>query len=107
MSPVSFPMFYNLADDEVGAGDIIFVCIFLLIVVFAAAYAVIWLRRRLWSQEDADLPSMGFSLGDLKQLHRQGKITDQEFQTARDKVVAAAQATAQRQAAKQTPPKAR
>lgn len=100
-------MFYNLADDEVGAGDIIFVCIFLLIVVLAAAYAVIWLRRRLWSQEDADLPSTGFSLGDLKQLHRQGKITDQEFQTARDKVVAAAQATAQRQAAKQTPPKAR
>jgi hypothetical protein len=107
MPPISFSLLHNLADDETGAGDVIFVCIFLLIVVLAAAYAVIWLRRRLWSQEDADLPSTGFSLGDLKQLHRQGKITDQEFQTAREKVVAAAHATAQRQATKPTPPKAR
>jgi hypothetical protein len=103
MSPLNYSLLHNLADDETGAGDIIFVCIFLLIVVLAAAYAVIWLRRRLWSQEDAEAPSTGFSLGDLKQLHRQGKITEQEFQTARAKVVA----TAQRQAAKQPPPKAR
>jgi hypothetical protein len=106
-APSLLPLCQYLADDEAGAGDIIFVCIFLLIVVLAAAYAVMWLRKRIWSHDDFETPVTGFTLGDLKQLHRQGKITDQEFQTAREKVVAAAQAAAQRQTAKPTPPKAR
>jgi hypothetical protein len=93
----------NLADDDTGAGDIIFVCVFLLIVVLAAAYGVMWLRKRLWSQDDLDMPAAGFTLGDLKQLHRAGKITDQEFQFAKDKVLAAAQAASARDAARQTP----
>jgi hypothetical protein len=99
---------FNLADDDdAGAGGVIFVCVFLLIVVLAAAYGVMWLRKRLWSSDDGDLPAAGFTLGDLKQLHRVGKITDQEFQVARDKVMLAAHAAAERESAKQTPPSAR
>ncbi|MGD0461245.1 MAG: SHOCT domain-containing protein [Tepidisphaeraceae bacterium] len=97
----------NLADGDSSASGVVFVCVFLLIIVLAAAYGVIWARRRLWSTEDYDLPATGFTLGDLKQLHRAGKITDQEFQIAREKVLAAAQATAERESAKQTPPSAR
>jgi hypothetical protein len=95
----------NLADaDPVG---IVFACVFLLIVVLAGAYFVIWLRRRMWSSDDFDVPTTGFTLGDLRQLHRDGMITDAEFQHARDKVVAAAQKAAQKDsrgdAAKQPP----
>ncbi|MGD0540971.1 MAG: hypothetical protein ABSB33_05595 [Tepidisphaeraceae bacterium] len=97
----------NLADGDDSASGLVFVCVFLLIMVIVATYAVMWLRKRLWGPEDADLPATGFTLGDLKQLHREGKLTDQEFQLARDKVVAAAQAAAKRESAKQTPPSAR
>lgn len=97
----------NLADGDNSASGLVFVCVFLLIVVIAAAYAVIWLRKHLWGPQDADLPATGFTLGDLKQLHRAGKLTDQEFQIAHDKVLAAAQAAAKRESAKQTPPSAR
>jgi hypothetical protein len=97
----------NLADSDTGPGDIILVCVLLLIVVLAAAYGVMWLRKRLWSDEDVELPAAGFTLGDLKQLHKSGKITDEEFQVARNKVLAAAKAAAERTAARQTPPTAR
>jgi len=97
----------NLADDDAGTGGVVFVCVFLLIVVLAAAYAVMWLRKRLWSSDDFDMPAAGFTLGDLKQLHRAGKITDQEFQVARDKVLLAAHAAAERESDKLPPPSAR
>lgn len=88
----------NLADaDPVG---VVFACIFLLIVVLAGAYAVTWLRKRLWGMDDSDVPAMGFTLGDLRQLHREGKISDSEFERAREKVVAAAQRVAEKDAAK-------
>jgi len=90
-----------LADaDPIG---IVLACIFLLIVAGAGAYVVIWLRKRLWGSDSADEPGAGFTLGDLRQLHRAGKISDAEFQHVRDKVVSAAQRAAQRQPPKQPP----
>jgi hypothetical protein len=47
-------------------------------------------RFKRWMNEP-DAPSAGgFSFSDLRELHRQGKITDQEFETARLKMVASA-----------------
>ncbi|HEX4054611.1 MAG TPA: hypothetical protein VHX86_10135 [Tepidisphaeraceae bacterium] len=91
----------NLADSD--PLSIVFACILLLIVVLAGAYLVMWLRKRLWGLYDSDIPAMGFTLGDLRQLHRAGKISDAEFQHARDKVVAAAQRAAEKDAVKKPP----
>jgi hypothetical protein len=33
-------------------------------------------------------PTIGFSLADLRELHRTGKISDQEFERARGKMAA-------------------
>jgi hypothetical protein len=47
-------------------------------------------RFKRWMNEfDTPAPT-GFSFSDLRELHRQGKITSQEFETARQKMTAAA-----------------
>ena len=87
-----------LADDD-DPFSIFFACIFLLIIVAGGAYAVIWLRRRYWgSEEDEGVPSVGFTLGDLRQLHKSGRLSEEEFQRAKEKIVAAARRAAEREA---------
>lgn len=62
------------------------VLIGLLLVAF---YAYTLLTR--WMKSD-DVPAAGrgFSLSDMRELHRTGKMSDEEFETARARLVAAA-----------------
>jgi hypothetical protein len=94
------PMF--LADDD--PFGIVIACFFLLVLVVGGAYAVLWLRKRLWATpEDEAVSGVGFTLGDLRQLHKSGQISEEEFAKAKEKIVAAARRAAERDAA---PPKA-
>jgi len=71
--------------------DIFLACFFLLIFVLAGFYAVYWLRKRIWGVDDSARPSLGFTIGDLRDLHRTGKLTDEEFQKAKQKIVTSLQ----------------
>ena len=52
-----------------------------------AGFALVsWLKRRL-HQPDEQV-SMGFSLADLRDLHRKGQISTEEYDRARAKLVA-------------------
>ena len=74
-----------------------------LIVLFAA---VAWLRK--WSRRPDESLGTGFTLADLRQLHRSGQMTDEEFERAKAKIIQSAQAAAQRlNPTKPTPPKDR
>jgi hypothetical protein len=65
-----------------------------LIVLILVAFFVV-MRMRAWLQQDDDAPvGIGFSLSDLRQLHRAGKMTDEEYEKAREKIVGAAKAMA-------------
>jgi hypothetical protein len=61
----------------------------LIALIVAAFFGVMYLRR--WLQEE-DIPSggIGFTLSDLKQLHREGKMTTEEFEKAREKMMTGA-----------------
>jgi hypothetical protein len=88
----------SLADDDDPSG-VVFACVFLLIIVVGGAYAVIWLRRRYWGKDDdMGVGQMGFTLGDLRHLHKSGQISKEEFDKAKEKVVAAAKRAAEREA---------
>ena len=41
-----------------------------------------WLR-----DDDAPVSPIGFTLSDLRQLHKQGQMTDEEFERAKAKIV--------------------
>jgi hypothetical protein len=63
----------------------------LIVFLIGAFMAVMWLRR--WIKED-DVPAgkIGFSLTDLRELHRRGEMSDEEFERARAKMTASAKA---------------
>ena len=54
-------------------------------------------RLRAWVKgSDEESPPIGFTLSDLRRLHREGKMTDEEFERARSQMVASAKAQADR-----------
>ncbi len=65
-------------------------------VLIAAAMAAFvgysYLRR--WMRSSDAAPARGFTLADLRDLHRQGKMTDAEYGAARDQIVGAAKRVA-------------
>jgi hypothetical protein len=63
-----------------------------ILILFLAAS---WVRR--WAKQ-ADEPSgAGFTLGDLRALHRSGKMSTEEYEKAKLAIVSAARAAAERQ----------
>jgi len=79
--------------------SIVFLLIILMVVVVALFIGVVWARKRLSPNED--FHGEGFTLADLRQMHREGKLSDEEFERARAKMVEALHAAqARRDAAK-------
>jgi hypothetical protein len=70
----------------------------LLIGLIVAGWLTVWqVRRRL--QRDDTLGNAGFTLSDLRQLHKSGQMTDEEFDRAKARVVESARKAALRDAA--------
>lgn len=84
-----------------GVGQMVWWLVALVLVVIVALWGVTHLKRRLKVADEPTVRS-GFTLGDLRDMHRQGQITDEEFEKTKAQVVAAAQRAAARAAA--TPP---
>src|SRR5688572_4124331 len=74
---------------ESGMASVVFWSLVLIALLLGGYFTVMWLRRTLKEEDDAPSP-IGFTLSDLRQLHREGKMTDEEFERARGKMVAAA-----------------
>ena len=58
-------------------------------------YAVVRIKR--WVTKPDDGPAAGFTLSDLRALHRKGQISAEEFEKAKTAIVAAAQRAIERQ----------
>ena len=70
----------------------------LLIGLIVAGWLTVWqVRRRL--QRDETLGNAGFTLSDLRQLHKSGQMSDEEFEKAKARVLDAARRAAERDAA--------
>jgi hypothetical protein len=77
---------------EASVADAIFWSVVTLSLLLIGMMAAARLRRKM-KQEDvtAAAPVAGFTLSDLRQMHRAGQLTDAEFERAKEKVVIAAQ----------------
>jgi hypothetical protein len=68
----------------------------LVLLVVGMAFAL-RLKRRIRQDDDpTTAPAAGFTLSDLRQMHRAGQLTEEEFNKAKEKIVAAAQKAAER-----------
>jgi uncharacterized membrane protein len=83
-----------LAQDSGGsmlrviAWSLVLICL-LMVGLFAISKLRQWMR-----DDDMPAPGIGFTLSDLRQLHKQGQMTDEEFERAKSKIVGGAKAMA-------------
>jgi hypothetical protein len=79
-----------------GIGSAIFWCLLAIGAIIIGYMVVTWVKR--WSAEPDVTPGgIGFSLGDLRELHAAGKMTDAEFEKAKGMMLGAAKQAAARQ----------
>ncbi len=90
MLPQSIHLSLLAQDDTSGISSIIVWSGILFGIIIAAFFAYSQLKR--WMSDDEQPAAMGFTLADLRDLHRQGKMTDAEYELARGKMVASAKA---------------
>jgi hypothetical protein len=84
-----------LADLPVGS---IIKLSLLLVALIVIGWVTVWqVRRRLTSPDETS--GVGFTLSDLRQLHKSGQMSDEEFERAKAKVVDAARRVAEREKA--------
>jgi hypothetical protein len=87
----------TILGQSSNVGPVIFWSLVLIVLVIGGAAGVMYLRR--WLKEE-DVPTssggIGFSISDLRQLLREGKMTEEEFERARTKMVAAGKAMAEK-----------
>lgn len=87
---------FNLLQSIGGA------LVVLVVVVVVGWFAIVRLRR--WMRSEADDPR-AFTLDDLRRLHREGRLSDDEFQRARDAMIQAVQRAAARQDGAESAPR--
>jgi len=63
-------------------------CAVLVLLILLAFVAYSYLKR--WMNQTDESVQIGFSLSDLREMHRQGKMSDEEFELTRAKMVASA-----------------
>ena len=80
-------------------GTIIMWSLLLIGLIVAGWVTVLQIKRRL--QRPDVTAGAGFSLSDLRQLHKSGQMSDEEFERAKAKVVDAARRATAREAAGQ------
>jgi hypothetical protein len=79
---------------DVPIGSIVQVSLILLALIFGG-WVTVWQVKRRLTQPD-ETSGAGFTLSDLRQLHKSGQMSDEEFERAKAKVVEAARRTAER-----------
>src|SRR3954468_19959922 len=64
---------------------IIIGCLILIVVVVLGLLVVSWMKRRM--QAGGEPVPAGFTLSDLRRLHKAGQITDEEFERAKARTI--------------------
>jgi hypothetical protein len=59
----------------------------IILMIVIAAPVILWMRRRLAPGEESRGP--GFTLADLREMHKKGQMSDEEFERAKSKLLAA------------------
>jgi hypothetical protein len=84
-----FPLTHPLTQPMLAAGESVlpvFGWSFVLIALLVGGYFAIT-KLREWMKADDQPEAIGFTLSDLRQLHRQGKMSDEEFNKAKSLIL--------------------
>ena len=95
---------FMLAQADQGTGGAL-MWSFVLIVALLLLFGGIVLYRR-WMNADDTTTGEGFTLSDLRRLHKEGKMTDGEFESAKAILIGSLKAAAAKSAAAAATPAA-
>jgi uncharacterized membrane protein len=74
-----------LADAAAELTRILFWSFTAVILLVVMALLLAWIRKRMSPSED--FHGEGFTLADLRQLHKSGQMTDEEYERAKAKLI--------------------
>jgi hypothetical protein len=74
-------MYPVLAQSDSSSTDIFIWSLLLLVLVIGLFVAVAVLRKKM--SPDEDFHGTGFTLSDLRQMHKKGQMSDEEFERAK------------------------
>jgi hypothetical protein len=82
-------MMLAIVDNSEAIFRIALVLVSLMGVCIVCLVVALWMRK--WVKDSGPIrPNMGFTLSDLRQMHKSGQITAEEFEKAKEKILAAA-----------------
>lgn len=70
-------------------------CLLAIVAIIFGYMVVTWVKK--WSSEPDTVGGVGFTLGELRQLHASGQMTDAEFEKAKGMLLGAAKEAAAKQ----------
>lgn len=85
------------AQMAIPSSDIIIWSLILLGILIVGLVIIVRLKKKL-TQSDEPSAGVGFTLSDLRELHKSGKMTQEEFEKAKAQIVAMARAAGARRA---------
>lgn len=91
--------------QDVPLQKIIVLLLVVLGVVVVGLVVVSRVKKQLQSSDEPNPVATGFTLSDLRQMHKAGKMSDAEFEKAKAKVIDAARRAAEREAEAPSPEK--
>lgn len=81
-------MLYVLAQDAGSSiGDVLWWSVVLLLALGVLVLVGLWLVRWLGREEEPEHGDAGLTLADLREMHRDGKLTDEEFEKAKAAII--------------------
>lgn len=84
-------------EDSSGIGSILFWGVVFIVLIVAGVFVVTFIRKRFRDDVDLGTPGGGgFTLPTLRELLKEGKLTQEEFDKAKQAIIEAAQASAKR-----------
>jgi hypothetical protein len=89
-----------LQSRQVPLEQILLGALALVAVVVVGLVVVSRVRKRLTAADDQPGAGGGFMLSDLRRMHKEGQISDEEFERAKARVIDAAKRAAERDTAK-------
>jgi hypothetical protein len=94
MSRIMLPPLLAQSADPLD----VFMGVLLLVVVLVGGFMALMYFKKWLKEDDEPSSDIGFTLGDLRQLHKNGKMSDEEYEKARTQMIAATKRAAERAA---------
>jgi hypothetical protein len=88
--PASVAVLAQLSDEK--SRNILVGSILLIVILLIFFGGVVFYRR--WMQDEGDTSGEGFTLSDLRRLHKEGKMTTEEYEKAKAILIGSVKAAA-------------